>query len=99
MERAKEDRGAQPCFREHAQVKKESDMATNKYYPEDILVQKVQTGEYDYLDFINHHSAEWQDEYEDYCLKRSLSISTESAEEFVHHKDKQLEEAMKRGDA
>ncbi len=74
-------------------------MAINKYYPEDILVQKIQNGEYNYLDYINHHSLEWQEEYADYCLKHSLSICTESAEEFVHYKDKQLEEAMKRGDA
>lgn len=71
-------------------------MAANKYYSEDILVQKVQSGEYDY---INHHSPEWQQEYEAYCLKHIISICAESAEEFVHYKDKQLEEAMERGDA
>lgn len=44
-------------------------MASNKYYPEDVLVEKMQSGEYGWLEFINHHSAEWQEEYESYCLK------------------------------
>lgn len=32
-------------------------MAANKYYPEDVLVEKMQSGEYGWLDYINHHSA------------------------------------------
>lgn len=31
-------------------------MANVKYYPEDVLVEKVQSGEYGWLDYINHHS-------------------------------------------
>lgn len=74
-------------------------MATNKYYSEDELVEKMQSGAFTWLDYINHHSKEWQDEYEDYCLKNTLSICEETAEEFVHFKDRQLEEAIGRGDA
>ena len=74
-------------------------MADNKYYTEDELVEKMQSGEYTWLDYINHHSKEWQDEYEAYCLSHQLSICEESAEQFVHYKDRQLEEAMERGDA
>lgn len=74
-------------------------MAANKYYPEDILVEKMQSGEYGWLDYINHHSAEWQEEYESYCLKRGLCISEETAEQFVHYKDEQLELAVENGDA
>ena len=43
-------------------------MASNKYYPEDVLVEKIQSGEYGWLEYVNHHSAEWQEEYESYCL-------------------------------
>ena len=43
-------------------------MAKNKYYPEEVLVEKVQKGEYGWLDYVNHHSAEWQEEYTQYCL-------------------------------
>ena len=47
-------------------------MASNKYYPEDVLVEKIQSGEYGWLEYVNHHSAEWQEEYESYCLNLSL---------------------------
>ena len=31
-------------------------MANIKYYPEDELVQKVQSGEYGWLDYITHRN-------------------------------------------
>lgn len=45
-------------------------MAHGEYYPEEVLVEKVQAGEYGWLDYVNHFSAEWQDEYVRYCEKR-----------------------------
>ena len=38
-------------------------MAATKYYPEDELVEKFQSGEYGWIDYVNHHSPEWQEEY------------------------------------
>ncbi len=69
-------------------------MAVHKYYTEDDLVQKVQSGEYGWLDFVNHHSPEWQEEYEEFCGSHNLMVSNSSAEQFVDFKGKQLEEAM-----
>lgn len=46
-------------------------MRKGPYYSEDILVEKMQRGEYDWLDYVNHFSEEWQDEYEEYCRERS----------------------------
>ena len=66
-------------------------MAQNEYYPEDVLVGKMQSGEYGWLDYVNHFSADWQEEYARYC--------EESAAEFVRFKDEQLEAAMESGDA
>ena len=34
-------------------------MHKEQYYPEDILIEKLESGEYGWLDFVNHHSAEW----------------------------------------
>ena len=42
-------------------------MAQNEYYPEDVLVGKMQSGEYGWLDYVNHFSADWQEEYARYC--------------------------------
>lgn len=54
---------------------------------------------YNWLDYVNHFSEEWQDEYEEYCRERSLSIGNESAEQFVNYKSEQLEKAMDEGNA
>ena len=39
-------------------------MAAIKYYPEDVLVEKFQSGEFGWLDYVNHHSRQWQEEFE-----------------------------------
>ena len=66
-------------------------MATLKYYPEDELVQKVQSGEYGWLDYINHHSPEWQEEYTEFCNERNLVVNEESAEDFIEWKGELIE--------
>ena len=42
-------------------------MKKGPYYTEDILVEKMQNGEYGWLDYVNHFSEDWQNEYEEYC--------------------------------
>ena len=69
-------------------------MAKKEYYAEDILIEKIQSGEYGWLDYVNHHSHEWVDEYEEFCRSRNLETSNTSAEQFVDFKGRQLEEAM-----
>ena len=66
-------------------------MANIKYYPEDELVQKVQSGEYGLLDYINHHSPEWQEEYTEFCNERNLVVNEESAEDFIEWKGELVE--------
>ena len=58
-------------------------MAQQKYYPEEILVEKMQSGEYSWLDYVNHYSAEWQEEYADYCADKGLTVGEDSAAAFV----------------
>lgn len=74
-------------------------MAQQQYYPEEVLIEKMERGEYGWLDYVNHFSAEWQEEYTRYCDEHSLAIDNASAAEFVRHKDEQLEAAMEAGDA
>lgn len=74
-------------------------MAQQKYYPEELLVEKMQNGQYGWLDYVNHFSAEWQEEYARYCEEKGLMVGDDSAEAFVRYKDEQLETAMERGDA
>lgn len=51
-------------------------MSEQKYYPEDILVENMENGEYDWLDYVNHHSSEWQNEYSRYCEENCLKSVT-----------------------
>ena len=74
-------------------------MAQNRYYPEEVLIEKMERGEYGWLDYVNHFSPEWQDEYTRYCKDNNLTIGNDSAAEFVHYKDGQLEAAMEAGGA
>lgn len=74
-------------------------MAQNAFYPEDVLIEKMESGEYGWLDYVNHFSAEWQDELAEYCTERTLEINDASAEQFVHYKSEQLEAAMESGEA
>lgn len=74
-------------------------MAQQKYYPEEVLVEKMQNGQYGWLDYVTHFSAEWQEEYARYCEEKGLMVGDDSAEAFVRYKDEQLETAMERGDA
>ena len=74
-------------------------MAQQKYYPEEVLVEKMQSGEYGWLDYVNHFSAEWQEEYARYCEEKGLTVGDNSAAAFVRYKDEQLEAAMERGEA
>ena len=52
---------------------------------------RIGVGEYGWLDYINHHSPEWQKEYTAYCMERKLVVNEESAEEFVDWKGEQIE--------
>ena len=74
-------------------------MAQNRYYPEEVLIEKMERGEYGWLDYVNHFSPEWQDEYTRYCKENNLTIGNDSAAAFVHYKDGQLEAAMEAGGA
>lgn len=68
------------------------------YYPEEILVAKVQSGEFTMVDYINHHSPEWKEQYIAYCRAHAIGMDEASAHDFLNHKEEELEEAMLLGD-
>ena len=74
-------------------------MAQNEYYPEEVLIEKMERGEYGWLDYVNHFSNEWQEEYAQYCKEQTLEVNNESAAKFVQFKNEQLEAAMESGEA
>ena len=64
-------------------------MAQHQYYPEEVLIEKMQSGEYGWLNKMTLISTLMQDEYDRYIEER----------EFVRYKDEQLEAAMEEGHA
>lgn len=74
-------------------------MSKEKFYPEDILIEKMQNGEFGWLDYVNHFSREWKEEYEHYCRSRGIPIGHDTAEQFIEWKQHRLEEALLNGDA
>ena len=73
-------------------------MHKEQYYPEDILIEKLESGEYGWLDYVNHYSAEWQEAYLRYCRENGLLLNDLSAAAFVHFKDNELEAALEAGE-
>ena len=69
-------------------------MEQTQYLPEEELVEKVQSGEYGWLEYINHHSPEWQEEFSEYCQEHGLTANEETAKQFVDYKDRLMEESM-----
>ena len=74
-------------------------MESEQFYPEEILIEKMESGEYGWIDYVNHYSAEWQEEYLRYCKENDLMVGDSTAEAFVHFKDRELETALENGDA
>jgi len=69
------------------------------YYPEETLVEKVQSGEYGWLEYVTHHSKEWKHEFEKYCRLRELTPDEETAWRFVEMKQAEFDRAIADGEA
>ena len=54
-------------------------MAEHQYYPEEVLIEKMERGQYGWLDYVNHFSPEWQEEYTRYCKEHGLMVGNESS--------------------
>jgi lantibiotic modifying enzyme len=69
-------------------------MEETQYLPEEELVEKVQSGEYGWLEYINHHSPEWQEEFSEYYQEHGLTADEDTAKQFVDYKDRLMEDSM-----
>ena len=70
-------------------------LETERFYPEETLVEKVQSGVFGWLGYVTHHSKE----YERYCRLRELPMNDGTAWKFLQMKQEELEEAIANGDA
>lgn len=74
-------------------------LETERFYPEETLVEKVQSGVFGWLGYVAHHSKAWKQEYERYCRLRELPMNDGTAWKFLQMKQEELEEAIANGDA
>lgn len=49
------------------------------YYPEYELVEKHQNGEFNWVDYIRHHSEAWCEEYEEFCKEHGYDEDNDDA--------------------
>jgi hypothetical protein len=62
---------------------------------EDILIEKVQSGEYGWREYIYGYSREMLQEYERYCAERYLDKDLESsATLFIEDLDREFNESL-----
>ena len=74
-------------------------MEQHQYYPEEVLIEKMESGEYGWLDYVNHFSAEWQEEYNRVCKENHPTVGNDSDAKSGPHKAEQPEGAPEAGAA
>lgn len=71
-----------------------------RYEPEETLIEKIQSGEYGWKEYIGHHSRELSQEYDRYCHNKGLDPNLEeSATCFMEMRNALLDEALENGNA
>ncbi len=67
-------------------------MKRGPFMTEEELVEKHQSGEFSWLDYISHYSDDWCDEFEKFCMEQGFDTDDETAAEmFVDRKNEELE--------
>ena len=59
-------------------------MEQGKYYPEEILIEKLESGEYGWLAYVNHYSAEWKGGYHPDCRENGPTDGAANEEAIWH---------------
>lgn len=66
-------------------------MANKQLLEEEDLIDKVQSGEFGWLEYIKHQPEEIQNEFTDFCQERELTAEEDAAGQFMDWKSAQLE--------
>lgn len=69
-----------------------------EYFTEDELVEKYQSGEFDWHDYVTHHSKEWDEEYAAFCKENDLKEGDSAALDFLGYKNAAMEKALEEGE-
>lgn len=70
---------------------------TTDTIPYNKLVEKVQSGEYGWPEYIIFNSEEWRNSYATFCIENELRVNNESAKAFADHMEQEFNEAIADG--
>lgn len=68
-----------------------------KYYPEEVLIDLVQRGLFSWVDYVEHYSPEWREEFNSFLAQRGMSKNNSNALAYIAFKEDILQEAMAQG--
>lgn len=70
------------------------------YYPEEELIDLVQTGVFGWFEYVYHYSPEWREDYTDFCRERGIDMKNDSnALAYITFREDLFEEALTNGAA
>jgi hypothetical protein len=70
-----------------------------KFYPEEVLIEKVQNKEFGWLEYVTHYSNEWKEEFEAYCERANRPQSEAAAKDFMDYVQQCMDSALADGEA
>lgn len=68
-----------------------------KYYPEEVLIDLVQRGLFSWVDYVEHYSPVWREEFNEFLAQRGMSKNNSNALAYIAFKEDILQEAMAQG--
>lgn len=68
-----------------------------KYYPEETLIDLVQRGLFTWVDYVEHYSAEWREEFNSFLAQRGMPKNNANALAYIAYREDLLEDAMEQG--
>lgn len=68
-----------------------------KYFPEETLIDLVQRGLFSWVDYIEHYSQEWREEFNSFLAQRGMPKNNANALAYIAYREDLLADAMDQG--
>lgn len=68
-----------------------------KYLPEEVLIDLVQRGLFSWVDYVEHYSQEWREEFNEFLSQRGMPKNNANALAYIAYREDLLADAMAEG--
>lgn len=68
-----------------------------KYFPEETLIDLVQRGLFSWVDYVEHYSQEWREEFNGFLAQRGMPKNNANALAYIAYREDLLADAMAQG--